>query len=50
MCGAMACFSCLDSTAKYLNHHMDTVQVVWARYVGAFLVALILSIRWRGRC
>lgn len=43
MCGAVAMFSCLDSTAKYLNHVMDTLQVVWARYAGGFLLALILS-------
>ena len=41
MCGAVATFACLDSTAKYLNHHMDTLQVVWARYLSAFVVALI---------
>jgi len=43
MCGAVATFSCLDSTAKYLNHHMDTMQVVWARYTGGFLLALVIS-------
>lgn len=43
MCGAVALFSCLDSTAKYLNHHMDTLEVVWARYAGGFGLALILS-------
>jgi drug/metabolite transporter (DMT)-like permease len=43
MCGAVALFSCLDSTAKYLNHFMATLQVVWARYAGAFLVALVMS-------
>ncbi len=43
MCGAVALFSCLDSTAKYLNHYMDTLQVVWARYAGGFALALILS-------
>ena len=31
MCGAVATFACLDATAKYLNGHMDTLQVVWAR-------------------
>jgi len=41
MCGAVACFACLDATGKYLNHHMDTMQVVWSRYTGAFLLALI---------
>jgi drug/metabolite transporter (DMT)-like permease len=43
MCGAVACFACLDATGKYLNHHMDTMQVVWSRYTGAFLLALIIS-------
>lgn len=43
MCATVACFACLDATAKYLNHHMDTMQVVWARYTGAFVLALILS-------
>src|ERR1700724_2310238 len=42
MCGAVACFSCLDASAKVLNHHMDTLQVVWARYTFAFLLALVL--------
>jgi drug/metabolite transporter (DMT)-like permease len=43
MVGAVATFSCLDSTAKYLNHYMDTLQVVWARYTGAFILALLVS-------
>jgi drug/metabolite transporter (DMT)-like permease len=42
MCGAVALFSCLDATAKYLNNHMDTLQVVWARYASAFVLALML--------
>lgn len=42
MCAALACFSCLDTTAKYLNFHMDTLQVVWARYTSAFFLALFL--------
>jgi drug/metabolite transporter (DMT)-like permease len=46
MCGAVACFSLLDTTAKYLNLHMSTVQVVWARYAGAFLLPLIVSNPW----
>ena len=41
MCGAVATFSCLDSTGKYLLRYMDPLQVVWARYFGAFLLALI---------
>ncbi len=43
MCGAVASFAVLDATAKYLNGHMDTMQVVWARYVSAFVLTLIVS-------
>jgi drug/metabolite transporter (DMT)-like permease len=43
MCGAVALFSCLDTTAKYLNDHMDVLQVVWARYFSAFVLSVILS-------
>jgi drug/metabolite transporter (DMT)-like permease len=43
VCGAFACFSYLDTTAKYLNLYMATLQVVWARYTGAFIFALIVS-------
>src|SRR5262249_19351069 len=43
MCGAVLCFSCLDSMAKYLSRHMDVLEVVWARYTFAFILALILS-------
>ena len=43
VCGAFACFSYLDTTAKYLNVYMATLQVVWARYTGAFVFALIVS-------
>jgi drug/metabolite transporter (DMT)-like permease len=41
MCGAVATFSCLDTTGKYLLHHMHPLQVVWVRYTGAFLLALL---------
>jgi drug/metabolite transporter (DMT)-like permease len=43
MCGALACFAVLDAMAKYLNGYMDTLQVVWARYTGAFVLAIIIS-------
>src|SRR4030095_15447956 len=46
MCGAVACFALLDTTAKYLNLHMSTLQVVWARYAAAFLLPLIVSNPW----
>ena len=32
MCGAVALFACLDTTAKYLNTQMDSLQIAWARY------------------
>jgi drug/metabolite transporter (DMT)-like permease len=41
MCGAVATFSCLDATGKYLLRYMDPLQVVWARYFVAFLLALV---------
>jgi drug/metabolite transporter (DMT)-like permease len=43
MCGALACFACLDTMAKFLNGYMDTLQVVWARYTGALVLALVIS-------
>jgi drug/metabolite transporter (DMT)-like permease len=43
MCGAVACFACLDSSAKYLSRDMSVIQVVWARYAGAFVLAFVLS-------
>jgi drug/metabolite transporter (DMT)-like permease len=46
MCGAVSCFALLDTTAKYLNLYMATLQVVWARYTGAFLFPFILSNPW----
>ncbi len=46
MCGAVACFALLDTTAKFLNLHMDTLQVVWARYTGAFIFPFIVSNPW----
>lgn len=46
MLGALLCFSCLDAGAKYLNHHMDTLQVVWGRYTSAFLLAFLFVNPW----
>ena len=42
MCGAVALFACLDTTAKYLNTQMDTMQVTWARYTFAFVLTLFV--------
>jgi len=46
MCGAVSCFALLDTTAKYLNLHMSTLEVVWARYTGAFLFPFLVSNPW----
>jgi drug/metabolite transporter (DMT)-like permease len=43
MCGAVALFACLDTTAKYLNTQMDAMQVTWARYTSALVLTLIVS-------
>ncbi len=43
MCGAVALFAVLDTTAKYLNVHMDTLQVTWGRYTSAFVLTLFVS-------
>ncbi|HET9903798.1 MAG TPA: DMT family transporter [Xanthobacteraceae bacterium] len=43
MMGAVATFSCIDASSKYLNAHMSVTQVVWARYTFAFLLTLIVS-------
>ncbi|HTQ82408.1 MAG TPA: DMT family transporter [Pseudolabrys sp.] len=43
MCCAVASFSCLDATGKYLNYHMDTIEVVWTRYFFAFVLTLIFA-------
>ena len=42
MCGAVACFACLDTSAKYLTAEMPTSQIVAARYISAFMLALVL--------
>jgi len=43
MCGAVALFACLDTTAKYLNADMDSLQITWARYTSALVLTLIVS-------
>jgi drug/metabolite transporter (DMT)-like permease len=44
ICGAFACFACLDATAKWLNPKVGPVVATWARYVSSFFfVSLILN-------
>jgi drug/metabolite transporter (DMT)-like permease len=40
-CGALVCFSCLDTAAKWLSHSLPVWQVIWARYAMASLFALV---------
>jgi drug/metabolite transporter (DMT)-like permease len=42
MCGAVFLFAGNDAAAKFLNGHMHTVEVVWARYMSAFFLAVLL--------
>jgi len=46
MCLALICFCVLDTSAKWLNHHISTVEVMWARYAGAFGLSLIFVNPW----
>jgi drug/metabolite transporter (DMT)-like permease len=43
MCGTMVCFTGQDTCAKWLSASLPIAQIVWARYVGASLIALIVS-------
>jgi drug/metabolite transporter (DMT)-like permease len=42
MCVTVALFALLDATAKYLSAEMSTAQIVSARYITAFLLAMVL--------
>ncbi len=43
MCVTMVCFTGQDTCAKWLSASLPIAQIVWARYVGASVVALIAS-------
>ena len=42
ICLTFICFTGLDTTAKWLNHSIPTIQVVWARYT--FSVIIVFSV------
>ena len=42
MCAAVAIFSIVDTSAKYLSADYNTVQIVWARYAGHVAFTLFL--------
>jgi len=43
MCGAVALFACLDTTAKYLSTQMSVFLIAAARYAGAFVLTFTVS-------
>jgi drug/metabolite transporter (DMT)-like permease len=43
MCATMICFTGQDTCAKWLSASLPTAQIVWARYVGAAVIALAAS-------
>ena len=43
MCATMVCFTGQDTCAKWLSASLPIAQIVWARYVGASLIALVVS-------
>jgi drug/metabolite transporter (DMT)-like permease len=42
MCGALACFSCLDASAKWLTRDLPPLQVTWARYASSALIVFLI--------
>lgn len=46
ICIALFCFALLDTTAKWLSGHMDTVQVIWARFAGHFALSFLFVNPW----
>jgi drug/metabolite transporter (DMT)-like permease len=46
MCGALLCFSGLDTTAKWLNRSIDPMMSVWARYVSSVVLVSIVINPW----
>lgn len=44
MCTAVTLFSCLDTTAKYLQSHtaIPVAEVVWMRFVGQMLLMIVI--------
>lgn len=48
ICASVLCFSLLDTCAKYMGRELPVMQVVWARYMGHFLLALVMVAPWRG--
>ncbi|MBF9234717.1 DMT family transporter [Microvirga alba] len=46
MCAALICFSCLDSTVKWVNRSVDPLVTVWARYMSSVVLTSFLINPW----
>ncbi len=46
MCGAMLLFTGLDTSSKWLGLRLPISEIVWARYMGATVFALIAARPW----
>lgn len=44
MCIAVICFTCIDTIGKYLGQFMPVSQVVWGRFLFAFMAVCLLPI------
>jgi len=42
MAGAFFLFSLLDASAKWLNHHIPTIETVWSRYIFSVIFVMIV--------
>jgi drug/metabolite transporter (DMT)-like permease len=49
MCGAMLCFTGLDTSSKWLGLELQAPQIVWSRYAGAALIAFAAARPWTRR-
>lgn len=46
ICGAFACFSALDATAKWLSPQIGTLETTFARYIFSFLIVSAFLNPW----
>ncbi|PLX39691.1 MAG: EamA family transporter [Hyphomicrobiales bacterium] len=45
-CAAFTCFSCLDTTAKFLSRSLPIYEIVWLRFVGHVILTGFLFRVW----
>lgn len=47
--GAVACFACLDTIAKYASRSVPTLEVVWFRFATHLVLACVVFRIWKRR-